>query len=70
MLMRVPLIYKRNDPTPIGYFYYVKNKDDKNKTVHFSEIMVPPIGDIVAGQKLTPYEILEEINKSEFYNLD
>jgi hypothetical protein len=60
MLMRVPLIYQRNEPIPDGYIDYIKNKDDKNKTVHFSEIILPPIGDIVARQMLTPFEILKE----------
>jgi hypothetical protein len=60
MLLRVPLIYKRSNPIPDGYFDYIKNKDGKNKTVHFSEIILPPIGDIVTRKMLTPYEILEE----------
>jgi hypothetical protein len=60
MLMRVPLIYKRSNPIPDGYFDYIKNKDVKNKTVHFSEIILPHIGNIVTRKLLTPYEILEE----------
>ncbi len=68
MLMRVPPQFIRNNPIPDGHYDYIKNVENKAKniTVHFNDLILPPIGDTLTRGMLTPYEILEEKIQRKF----